>query len=111
MMDWAFLGTVYDAKKDGISVSDLAEVIGVEVSHITNMTIKLQARGLVGKVPHPEDHRVKLLLNTARGNQFVEMVESDLRKGFKSWLKPIGPPRLAVYLKTLVDISELDVKK
>ena len=107
MMEWAFLGVVHDSGKKGISVSELADIIGVEVSHITNMTIKLQKRGLVGKVPHKQDMRIKLLLTTKKGDEFVQATETQLRASMKKWLKPIDKLAFLGYIKTLYEISKL----
>jgi DNA-binding MarR family transcriptional regulator len=51
----------------GSPMSELAEILACDASYITGLVDKLEDRGLVQRLPDPEDRRVKLIALTEAG--------------------------------------------
>ena len=63
--EWTILGQIYE-HKDGIRLSELAIMLGVEAPLITNLIERLVKKELVQKHAHPRDKRAKLLFLTKK---------------------------------------------
>lgn len=54
-------------KPQGSPMSELAEILCCDASYITGLVDKLEVRGLVQRLPNPDDRRVKLIALTESG--------------------------------------------
>lgn len=66
------------AKAPGIKVSDLARQLAVHLSTVSNMLRRLEALALVKRLRISEDHRVVLLLLTAKGRKILRLAPRPL---------------------------------
>lgn len=106
--EWSILGTINDhSEKGGIRASDLAALLDVKNSFITNSTKKLTEENLIVFSFHEDDARVRLLSTTEKGKKKTLVVERHMREKMKSWLKDIENEELVVYIHVLLKISKL----
>jgi DNA-binding MarR family transcriptional regulator len=107
MMQWALLGTIATAGPKGMTINELARILDVEGSLITNMVNTAVKSGIIQKRVHPTDSRVRIVLATKTGSQLVERVEAELRTAMHAWLSGVPRTALLSYLRTLEKIANL----
>ncbi len=66
------------AKRDGVSMGEMARGIGCDPSYITALVDDLDQRGLARREPAPDDRRVKIIVLTAAGRTVAEEIDSVL---------------------------------
>lgn len=72
-------GKVLFQLRDGpMTLSRLAEVNGVDAPYTTVIVDKLEAHGLVERVPHPQDRRRKLVTLTSAGRDAIATADDIL---------------------------------
>lgn len=104
--EWSILGTISDeAKNGGIRISQLAKLLDVETSFVTNMAKKLIKRDLATYAYDEDDGRVRLLIATDKAHLKVIEIESKLRKEMRLWLEDVDHKQLAIYINVLGKIS------
>lgn len=105
---WFVLGQIDKSRQ--IRPADIAGLLKVEAPLITSLTDELQKKGLINKVPHPTDKRVKLLELTAKSRELIPIIEASLQTCLKDLIKGVSPAELRTYekvLKTIVANSQL----
>jgi DNA-binding MarR family transcriptional regulator len=109
--EWSLLGVVSDETKNGgIRVSDLAHLLDVETSFVTNMVKKLINKGYFEYGYDEDDGRVKLVLGTNKCHLKVVEIEKHMRKEMREWLSEVKPKELVHYINVLNKISHLTDK-
>lgn len=104
--EWSLLGVVSDETKNGgIRVSDLAKLLDVETSFITNLSKKLMKQGYIEHTYDEDDGRVRLLVGTDKAHLKVVEIERFLRNEMRAWLGDIKPNQLVQYIQVLDKIS------
>ena len=107
MMEWSVLGLVYDyTSSGGASVSQIADLVDVEMSQITTMLNALERQKLLQRIINPLDRRSRKIVTTKAGDKKVEKVEKELRTAMKLWLEEIPEKQLSIYIKTLQLIAK-----
>ena len=66
------------ALEEPMSMSALADRLGVDASYVTTIADQLEERGLIERRPHPADRRIKSLALTAEGRRLRERIEGEL---------------------------------
>jgi DNA-binding MarR family transcriptional regulator len=61
-----------------MSMSALAERLGIDASYVTTIADQLEERGLIERQPHPTDRRVKSLALTPEGRRMRERLAHEL---------------------------------
>jgi DNA-binding MarR family transcriptional regulator len=61
-----------------MSMSALADRLGIDASYVTTIADQLEERGLIERQPHPTDRRIKSLALTAEGRHLKERLAADL---------------------------------
>lgn len=61
-----------------MSMSELAEALGIDRSNATVVVDDLEAQGFVRRKPHPTDRRAKLVEATAKGRKLARRAEDIL---------------------------------
>lgn len=108
--EWSLIGVVSDKTADGgIRVSDLATLLDVEKSFITNSVKKLMKKGYFEYGYLEDDGRVRLVLGTALCHAKVAEVERLMRMEMKVWLGEVRPGELVRYINVLQKIAQLTV--
>lgn len=106
-MQWFAIGYIYDAGRDGMRVSDLARTLGTTLPYITNKIIVLESKGLVRKVTHKGDSRIKMLTISPSYASTVKEIEAGLRERLRNELYSsdnISRDELQTYIKVLYKI-------
>jgi MarR family transcriptional regulator, organic hydroperoxide resistance regulator len=66
------------ALDEPVSMSGLAERLGIDASYVTAIADQLEERGLIERQPHPTDRRIKSLALTGEGRRLREQILGDL---------------------------------
>jgi DNA-binding MarR family transcriptional regulator len=84
----------------------LAEAIGADKTRIIAILDELQQRGLIERVPDPEDRRARLLAITSEGRRVKEDTQAAIQRGEERWLATLSATDRAVFLRVLQQLSE-----
>ncbi|AGI91650.1 MarR family winged helix-turn-helix transcriptional regulator [Streptomyces albidoflavus] len=90
----ALLRVLY-ASPEPLRVTDLAARLLVRSPHVTRQVARLEAAGLVRRVPDALDHRTHLLSTTAHGRQVVDRIDQGMRDSFRATLDDMTDRQLA----------------
>lgn len=105
--EWSILGVVSDETRNGgVRVGEVAAMLDVEPSFITNTVKKLSQQGYITFAKHEDDGRVKILLGTDRAHLTVVEIERYLRQEMRKWMSDIPPEQLIQYINVLEKISQ-----
>lgn len=85
-MQWFILGSVYDSGPSGMRISDLMRRVQTTLPYITNTVTLLESKGLVKKIGHTGDSRIKLVSIPASKRKLVEEIEIGLREHLRTTL-------------------------
>src|SRR6476469_2621399 len=85
-MQWFTIGTVYDAGDKGIRLSDLMRKLHTTLPFVTNIIAMLESKGIVQKVAHAGDSRIKLVSVTPSYRSTVQQIEEELRARMRETL-------------------------
>lgn len=107
MMQWALLGTIAGNGKKGIAINELAEVLDVEGSLVTNMVNTAVKAKSVVKHQDPRDKRSRIIVATPATRKMVNDLEKQLRGALAVWLAPIPRPQLEAYMESLRQLTKL----
>jgi DNA-binding MarR family transcriptional regulator len=66
------------ALDEPMSMSALAERLGIDASYVTTIADQLEERGLIERQAHPTDRRIKSLELTAEGRRLRERLVDEL---------------------------------
>jgi DNA-binding MarR family transcriptional regulator len=70
--------TIRRLARSAMSMSELAEALGIDRSNATVVVDDLEAQGFVRRRPHPTDRRAKLVEATAKGKRLARRAEAIL---------------------------------
>ena len=93
---------------EGISVTDLAERVGMTKQGCGQFVTQLVDSGHLKTRPDPHDRRIRLVLRTAVGQREVRDLVAQLSDLEDAWAAVVGPQRYACFrevLDELVDAS------
>lgn len=106
MMQWVILGLVYDAGKNGIRISALAERLATTLAFVTNTVNSLEAMKLVIRKTETVDTRAKSVILKSGKEDLVRRIEHDLRQELKkSIYSKVSPEELQQYMNVLVKFA------
>lgn len=108
-MQWFIIGHIYDAGNSGIRLSDLNRRVHTTLPYITNTINLLESKGIVKKVSHSGDSRIKLVSIHDDYRSTVEEIESGLREHMRQKLyreDGIGRDELSDYIAVLYKIVQ-----
>lgn len=105
--EWSILGVISEmVENGGIRVSDLAKMLDVETSFVTNMVKKLMKQGYAEYEYDEDDGRVRLVVATEKAQNKVVEIELHMRKEMRLWLEDVGDKELIQYISVLNKISK-----
>lgn len=108
--EWMIIGQIFE-HKDGIRLSELAGMLGVEAPLVTNVVDQLVGKTLVEKHPHPRDKRARLLFLSKKGQDLLPEVEGEMQKELQKIIKGVSSEEWESYLKVLQQIVENSPKR
>jgi DNA-binding MarR family transcriptional regulator len=110
-MQWLIIGTVRDAGKDGMRISDLANKLNATIPYLTTSINLLEARSILLRKDNNEDSRSKLVSVNPRYVKKCHEIEATLRDGLRqSIYSQIDPKEFGIYLKVMYQLLEVGKK-
>jgi DNA-binding MarR family transcriptional regulator len=86
----------------------LAEAIGADKTRIIAILDELQDKGLIERVPDPEDRRARLLAITKEGRKVKDATQAAIQRGEERWLSTLSAADRATFLRILQELSGVD---
>ncbi|HEY0965700.1 MAG TPA: MarR family transcriptional regulator [Candidatus Saccharimonadales bacterium] len=85
-MQWFVIGTIYDSGDNGLRLSDLMRKVNTTLPYITNTVSLLESKGIIKKISHTGDSRIKLVSVAENYKKTVEEIEEGLRDHLRDTL-------------------------
>ena len=85
-MQWFVIGTIYDSGDNGLQLSDLMRKVNTTLPYITNTISLLESKGIIKKISHTGDSRIKLVSVAENYKKTVEEIEEGLRDHLRDTL-------------------------
>jgi DNA-binding MarR family transcriptional regulator len=86
----------------------LADAIGADKTRIIAILDELQDKGLIERMPDPEDRRARLLAITKDGRRVKEATQAAIQRGEERWLGTLSASDRATFLRVLQELSGVD---
>ena len=86
----------------------LAEAIGADKTRIIAILDELQDKGMIERVPDPEDRRARLLAITKAGRKVKDATQAAIQRGEERWLGTLSATDRATFLRVLQELSGVD---
>ena len=99
-LSWARVVALRRLAAQPLTLRALAERMASDPPYVTLMVDDLEGRGLVQRMPHPEDRRAKLVELTAAGRAAAARADAILDEP-PAALRDVGAEDLAVLLRVL----------
>jgi DNA-binding MarR family transcriptional regulator len=98
---------LFQLSQGPMTLTQLAEANGVDAPYATLIVDKLEAHGLVERLPHPDDRRRKLVTLTATGESAIATADAILQRPPKAMKTlPAGDlEKLTEILSRLLDAN------
>lgn len=107
-MEWFIIGTVYDAGKKGISLTNLKQKLGTTMPFITTSVNTLLKKGVLTKSADKNDARTKIVAITPSYQPTCIEIEKYLRTKMRElFYSNITPEELRTYVTVLYKMSDL----
>lgn len=90
---------------EGISVTDLAERVGMTKQGIGQFVSQLTATGHLTVAPHPDDRRVRIVRRTDRGDEAERRLGELLEELEADWANRVGTRRYDEFRATLDELA------
>ena len=87
----------------------LADAIGADKTRIIAILDELQDKGLIERMPDPEDRRARLLAITKDGRRVKEATQAAIQRGEERWLGTLSASDRATFLRVLQELSGVDL--
>lgn len=100
------LALSYLFKKDGITQSELKEMIGSEASTVSNMLKKLEGDSIIVRRHEDSDSRISRVYLTDKGRQLEQPIKDMWKKHEDKMLEGIPPEELMLLRRILKEMSD-----
>lgn len=105
---WLVTGTVLDAGKKGVRLTELANTLSTTMSYLTNTINLLESKGILSRISHDKDERAKMVVVNPRFVPKCTEIEATLRSKLRdSIYSNITPEEFRTYMKVLYKLSEI----
>lgn len=106
---WYIIGHAYDAGPNGVRLSQLKDLLDTTMPFITTTVNHLESKGILAKISHTDDSRVKIAKLNPLYKRTVVEIEQGLRDELRSKLyqqDKISRGELATYITVLYKIAQ-----
>jgi DNA-binding MarR family transcriptional regulator len=108
-MHWLMIGTILDAGKKGIRISDLAKILDTTMGYLTNNLKVLEARGIVNRIDSTSDSRSRLVIVAPTFVPKCVEIENALREGLRKTIYTnVDPKEFKIYMKVMFELNKVD---
>lgn len=101
-----FLVLRYIREKGPINVSDIAKHLQVSLSHVTNISDRLIAKGLIDRVRSVEDRRVVVLTLLPEGERVALEIHRRRKEYLEQLLEKVSDEELKLLIQIFTKIYE-----
>ncbi len=103
MMEWLLLTSICKSKEAGLTVSEIAELLGVTLPQITALTQQLLKKGLIKQSVEPADRRSRRLCTSAEGQRLAAAAQQRVAAAIEN---ASSAPILLKYKQLLAALVE-----
>lgn len=106
---WFIIGFAYDAGATGVRLNQLKEILDTTMPFITTTVNLLESKGILQKISHTDDSRVKIAKLNPLYIKTVKEIEAGLREELRTKLygqDNISREELSAYIKVLYKIAQ-----
>lgn len=93
-------------EKDGLSISDLGEIVHLEKSTMTSLLDRMEKAGLLKRADHPKDRRAYQIYLTPRGKGIQEKIDRVANQAYQSLTKGIPEKDLRISIEVCKQILQ-----
>ncbi|MBA2279468.1 MarR family transcriptional regulator [Candidatus Saccharibacteria bacterium] len=106
---WLIIGTVLDAGKKGIRISELAEQVSTTLPYLTNTINLLESKKMLSRKTDEEDSRSKYVTVNPKFIPITKEIETELRNGLRQAVyRHVDPSEFQIYVKVLFKLESID---
>lgn len=98
---WGYVVLVALDRSSMRTQAALAAAIGADKTRIIRDLDELQQRGLIERMPDPDDRRVRLLAITEAGRALKNAVQTEIQRGEERWLGELNADERRTFLRVL----------
>lgn len=107
MMQWSIIGLVFEARENGMRISDLAKELNTSMAFITTIVNILDAKGVVEKTSHERDSRAKIVRLSKAFQPKVTEIEALMHAQLDEWLNTRANKKdLSTYFTVLSQLAD-----
>lgn len=110
MTQWLMLGMIVDAKETGVRVSDLADVLGVEMPVVTNLVNRAEQAGQIRRVADDTDKRSRRIVVTPEFAECICAIEGELQHEAQQWMCGLSRQDMDGYFAIVEALATCDNK-
>jgi DNA-binding MarR family transcriptional regulator len=103
--EWFVLDIAYAARKNAISVGEVARIMDVQTTYIALVLRHLQTKKLVTTVPDSRDRRVHRLQVTPDGQKLLRESATALERAFTDWVQQHSSAELTAYASVIATLT------
>jgi DNA-binding MarR family transcriptional regulator len=109
-MQWLIIGTVLDAGKSGMRLTDLAEIVGTTLSYLTTAVNLLESKDILIRSISKGDNRSKTIRLNPKFTPISSQIESELRDKLRETIyADIDPDEFRTYMKILFRLGAIRI--
>jgi DNA-binding MarR family transcriptional regulator len=105
-MHWLIIGTVLDAGREGIRLTELSQVINTTMSYVTTAVNLMESKGMIVRTDSEFDSRSKMIsINESFAPKCAE-IEASLRDSLRKTIyAKIDSIEFKIYMKVMHQLS------
>lgn len=92
----------------GIDATRLSALIAFDRSTLGNVLERMESKGLIQRINHKDDKRVKLLHLSQKAEELLDEVEPRVLKVQERILAPLAPEDREAFMRMLLQIVEMN---
>lgn len=105
-VQWLILGVVGGGPEEGLSVTEMADRVGISLAQASDLSSKLIGSKLVRQRTRRTDHRNRYLVLSARGKLLLENIEQSMRGELLTTFRHIPKQQLAFYYRVNAGLAQ-----
>ena len=107
-MQWLIIGSVLDAGRSGVRITELAEKLGTTLPYLTTTVNMLEYKNMLARREYQTDSRSKLIIVAPSFKRQCSEIERVLRDTLRrSIYAQIEPNDLRTYMKVMYKLSKM----